>query len=86
MFDTVCFYLGLVVVIQGCFCRIDRWNLHNKLLVGNGMLKEEGRGKKEEGRRKKEEGRGKKEEGRGEKISPYIASVLLLSKVISPKF
>jgi len=34
----------------------------------------------------KEEGRGKKEEGRGEKIYPYIAGVLLLSKVISPKF
>jgi hypothetical protein len=33
------------------------------LLVGNGMLKEEGRGKKEEGR-------GKKEEGKGEKIYP----------------
>jgi len=35
------------------------------------------------GRRKKEEGRGKKEEG---KNYPYIAGVLLLSLVISPKF
>jgi len=43
------------------------------------MLREEGRGKREEGRRKREE-------GRGEKIYPYIAGVLLLSKVISPKF
>jgi len=37
--------------------------LHDKLLVGNWILKEEGRRKKEEGRRKKEEGRRKKEEG-----------------------
>jgi hypothetical protein len=38
------------------------------------MLKEEGRRKREEGRRKRE------------KNYPYIAGVLLLSKVISPKF
>jgi len=44
--------------------------LHNKLLVGKG----------------KEEGRRKREEGRGEKIYPYMAGVLLLSKVICPKF
>ncbi|MEG4206754.1 hypothetical protein QUA20_22875 [Microcoleus sp. Pol7_A1] len=56
------------------------------MLVGNGILKEEGRGKKEEGRGKKEEGRGKREERRGEKIYPYIAGVLLLSKVINAKF
>ncbi|WP_172185528.1 hypothetical protein [Microcoleus asticus] len=56
------------------------------MLVGNGMLKEEGRRKREEGRRKKEEGRRKREEGRGEKNYPYIAGVLLLSKVICPKF
>ncbi|WP_333191390.1 hypothetical protein [Microcoleus sp. Pol7_A1] len=49
-------------------------------------MKEEGRGKKEEGRGKKEEGRGKREERRGEKIYPYIAGVLLLSKVINAKF
>jgi hypothetical protein len=36
--------------------------------------------------KKKEEGRRKKEEGRREKIYPYIAGVLLLSKVICPKF
>ncbi|MEG4523216.1 hypothetical protein QUB61_10270 [Microcoleus sp. C2D2] len=30
------------------------------MLVGNGMLREEGRRKKEEGRRNREEGRGKK--------------------------
>jgi hypothetical protein len=38
MLDTVCFYLGLVVVIQGCFCRIDRWNLHKKLVMKKSVV------------------------------------------------
>ncbi|WP_333442838.1 hypothetical protein [Microcoleus sp. herbarium2] len=43
------------------------------MLVGNGMLKEEGRRKKEEGRRKREEGRRKKEEGKNLSLHSWCA-------------